>query len=218
MTGGSVDSGEIVPIIPITWKGTSAGQVARGQVDAALNGREPTFMSPPARGESDRLAASFELMAALLAETDLPQVLTLVAERAASMAGTDLAFVALPGPAPGTLTIAVATGTNADQLIGHSVRTGTSAIGSAFTSGRARSTHVAANSRIPGLTAGPILLLPLDTGEGIRGVLALAGNGRQVSFDVSTVRRLKTFVTTSATMIEIAEERRHEIARTRQMH
>lgn len=211
-------SGEIVPIVPFTWKGPSAGQVARGQVDAALNGREPSSVSTTDRGDGDRLAASFELMAALIADTELPQVLTLVAERAASMAGADLAFVALPSPAPGTLTIVLATGTNADQLVGQTVRIGTSAIGSAFTSGRARSTHVAANSRLPGLPVGPILLLPLDTGEGIRGVLGLAGRDRHVSFDVSAVRRLKTFATTSATMIEIAEERRQEMARTWRIH
>lgn len=213
-----MDNGEIVPITPITWKTTTTGHLAHAQVDAALNGREPTLTTPPSRGDSDRLAASFELMAALLAEADLPQVLTLLTQRAAAMAGAHLAFLALPGPAPGTLTIAVATGTNADQLIGQSVRTGTSAIGSAYTSGRARSTHVAANSRLPGLTAGPILLLPLDTGEAIRGVLALAGNNRHEPFDLSAVRRLKTFATTSATMIEIAEDRRHHITHTQQTH
>lgn len=205
-----MSSGEIIPIIPMTWHGDSAGHNVQEHGSALRNGREPGGMSLSDRGHGQRLAASFDLMAALLADAGLAEVLTLVAERAIPMAGADLAFIALPGPAANLLTITVAVGVNAELLLGQSVRTGTSAIGSAFTSGRARSAHVAANPRLPGLPAGPILLLPLDTGESIRGVLALAlaGSDRHGSFDNSTLRQLKIFATTSATLIEIAEERR----------
>ena len=120
----------------------------------------------------------------------------------------DLAFIALPGVAPHTLEIHVAIGANADLIHGRLIRAGTSVIGKVFRTGRAMATQVAADPPLRGLPAGPILILPLDTGERTCGVLALADRPRGVPFTASVKRQLVLFATTSAAMIEMAEERR----------
>jgi hypothetical protein len=162
----------------------------------------------PAPESAARLAASFELMAALLAEADLVDVLTMIVRQAQHIGESDLAFMALPGAVPHTLEIHVAIGANADLIRGRAVRAGTSVIGKVFRTGRALATQVAADPPLRGLPAGPILLVPLDTGERTCGVLALAGRPRGVPFNPSVKRQLLIFATTSAAMIEIAEERR----------
>lgn len=162
----------------------------------------------PAPDSGARVTASFELMAALLAEADLADVLTLIVRRAGPMAGADLAFIALPGQTDHTLTIEFAVGLNAEHILGQTVRAGTSAIGRVFRTGRVMASQVATNSRLDGLPAGPILLLPLDTGERTCGVLAVVGRPGKLPFNPSVVRHLLIFATTSTVMIEIAEERR----------
>lgn len=157
---------------------------------------------------ADRLAASFELMAALLADVDLSAVLTLVAERARPMAGAEAAFIALPDAAANTLTVDIAIGLNADRIRGLTIRMGTSVIGRVFATGRALASRVAARSPLEGVPTGPILLLPLDTGERTCGVLALAGRPNDMPFTASAKRQLLIFATTSALMIEIVERRR----------
>jgi GAF domain-containing protein len=178
-------------------------------------GGEPGDIAPVRSGPSGaspdsalRLAASFELMAALLAEADLVDVLTLLVRHARRIGDADLAFIALPGVAPHTLEIHVAIGANADLIHGRLIRAGTSVIGKVFRTGRAMATQVAADPPLRGLPAGPILILPLDTGERTCGVLALADRPRGVPFTASVKRQLVLFATTSAAMIEMAEERR----------
>lgn len=147
-------------------------------------------------------------MAALLEGADLVDVLTLVVGRARLMAGARLAFMALPGEAPGTLTIDVTDGVDAGHVQGLTVRIGTSAIGRVFATRRALSVRVATDPVLKGLPPGPIFLLPLDTGERTWGVLAVAGGPGDISLSPSVKRQLLIFATTSATLIELAEERR----------
>jgi len=199
-------SSEILPLGPIVWNGRQPDLTAA--TPASRNGGVASFEPRAARGHAGRLAASFELMGALLAEADLTDTLNLVVRRAREMAGASLAIMALPGPAANLLSFSVCDGEESEKFLGLTVRRGTSAIGSAYTSGRGMAMHVAAYSPQLGLPPGPILLLPLDTGESIRGVLILSGNNRNGPFESSLKRQLMLFATTSATMIEIAEERR----------
>ncbi|GAA2077674.1 GAF domain-containing protein [Actinomadura alba] len=159
-------------------------------------------------GHADRIAGTFQLMTALLEGAELAELLTLVADRARHMSGARLVFMALPGETPNTLTIDFANGVNADQVRGVIVRVGTSAIGRAFISRRALSMRVASDPALKGLPPGPILLLPLDTGERTCGVLALAGRPGDMPFSPPVKRQLLIFATTSATLIELAEEHR----------
>jgi GAF domain-containing protein len=187
---------------PLTWLPISIFQPAETPGDLIVD------RPGPAPDCAARLAASFELMAALLAEADLEDVLNLIARHACAMGGADLAFIALPGAVAHTLTIRVAAGSAADLIYGRTVRAGTSVIGRVFRTGRALATQVAADPPLSGLPTGPILLLPLDTGERTCGVLALAGRPGNAPFNASVKRQLLIFATTSAAMVEIAEERR----------
>jgi GAF domain-containing protein len=190
---------------PITWRLPSIPAPAGEPSDIVPIQRGHAGPSPDS---APRLAASFELMAALLAEADLADVLALLVRHARAIGDADLAFIALPAGAPHTLAINLAIGANADLIRDRLVRAGTSVIGKVFRTGRAMATQVAADPPLRGLPAGPILLLPLDTGERTCGVLALAGRPRGLPFTASAKRQLLIFASTSAAMIEMAEERR----------
>ncbi|SFO74631.1 GAF domain-containing protein [Actinomadura madurae] len=161
----------------------------------------------PADGRH-RLAASFDLMAAVLAGADPVEALALLAEHARAMARVPLAFVALPEEGGGTLRIDVAVGPAADRIRGLTVRRGRSMIGRAFSSRRPLSSRVAVDQGLSELPAGPILMLPLETGEAIRGVLAVAGSPGAPPFTAALARDLLLFADLGARLIELAEERR----------
>jgi transcriptional regulator with GAF, ATPase, and Fis domain len=189
-------------IAPLTWLPASTFQPGGvpGDIMAGAPGPPPDSAA--------RLEASFELMAALLAEAELEDLLTLIVRHARPIGEANLSFIALPGTAPHTLAIRIAAGADADLIRGRTVRAGTSAIGRVYRTGRAMSTQVAADPPLSGLPAGPILLLPLDTGERTCGVLALAGRPGNAPFNASAKRQLLIFAATSAAMVEMAEERR----------
>jgi hypothetical protein len=164
----------------------------------------------PPRGAVDRrrLTASFDLMAAVLDGIALPGLLTLVAERARAIVGVSLAFVALPSDDANTLRIDVAVGAGSEQVRGLTVRRGRSLLGRAFSSRRALSARVVADQTLTALPAGPILILPLDTGEATRGVLAVLGQPGAAPFSPSTARQLVTFADLSARLVQLAEDQR----------
>ncbi|GAA3220244.1 GAF domain-containing protein [Actinocorallia longicatena] len=163
----------------------------------------------------DRITASFDLMAALVKGIDLNDALTRVAEGAREIAAARLVFIALPGTAVNTLTVGLAVGADADRVLGMTVRSSSSVLGRVFSSRRAIASRVAGStSRTTGgfadtgLPPGPILLLPLDTGEATRGVLAVAGHQADLPYSASLRRQLSLFASMSANLIELAEERR----------
>ncbi|XRQ06649.1 GAF domain-containing protein [Actinomadura welshii] len=172
----------------------------------------PAGWGPPAgaRAADDhaRFAASFDVMAAVLNGDRLPDLLTLVAARARAMARVPLAFIALPVADGNTLRIEVAVGADGDRVRGLTVRRGRSMLGRAFGSRRALSARIAADQTLSALPSGPILILPLDTGEDTRGVLAVLGHPGAQPFDPSTARRLLLFADMAARLIELAEGRR----------
>jgi GAF domain len=171
----------------------------------------------PRADDSDRVAASFELMAAVLSGSTLTESLTLVAGLARGIAKAERAFIALPGIQPGMMSIQLAVGADADQVLGLSFRTSRSMIGRTFTLRRALASQVPERTTAEGLPTGPILLLPLDTGEATRGVLAVSGRPANLPFSPSVNRQLVLFATTSAIMIELAQERGADSAALREI-
>ncbi|MFB4320613.1 hypothetical protein [Actinomadura sp. 21ATH] len=155
-----------------------------------------------------RLDATFEVMTAVLDGTDLTAALTLVAARAHSMAGARLAFIVLPLPQTDLLRIDIAVGTDCARLRGQTFRCGRSVIGRAFRARRALSTQIAVGQVLSDLPTGPILLLPLETGEATHGVLAVSSGPGKPPIDTPTARELFRFATMSATLIDLAEEHR----------
>ncbi|MFI0446293.1 GAF domain-containing protein [Actinomadura sp. 6N118] len=159
-------------------------------------------------GDPERLTASFDLMAAVLDGTGLPEMLVRVATHARVMARARLAFIALPQDDPNLLRVDIAVGDDGDRIHGLTVRRGRSMIGRVFATRRALSARVAVDQALTGLPAGPILLLPLETGEATRGVLAVVGRPGDLPLSASVTRSLALFAGMSATLIELAEERR----------
>ncbi|TMR07331.1 hypothetical protein ETD83_00850 [Actinomadura soli] len=157
---------------------------------------------------SPRVAASFDLMAAVLDGIELPDLLTRVAERARAMAGVPLAFIALPAEDAVTLRIDIAVGADSDRVRGLTVRRGRSMLGRAFSSRRALSARIVADQTLSTLPAGPILILPLDTGEATRGVLAVLGRPGAEPFSPSAAHQLLLFADTCARFVQLAEDRR----------
>lgn len=158
--------------------------------------------------DQHRLAASFDLMAAVLNGATLPSLLKLVTERARSIAGVPLAFIALPAEETYILRIDVAVGVGSDQIRGLMVLRGRSMLGRAFNSRRAVSARIVTDQTLSALPAGPILILPLDNGEATRGVLAVLGRPNADPFSPSIARQLLLFTDTAARMIQLAEDRR----------
>jgi len=163
---------------------------------------------PQAARDLGRFAASTDLMSAVLYGAPLPELLTSVAAHARTMAGASLAFIALPDREANELRVAVAVGTGSDAIRDLTVRRGRSMIGRAFSTRRALSARVAGDTALPGLPPGPILLLPLETGETVRGVLAVAGRPGDQSFDKPVARELIRFADLAVRLVELAEAHR----------
>jgi len=168
----------------------------------------PGAARPIGLAERARIDGSFELMRALLDECTLTEALVLIADRALQLADARTAFIAMPDEQPDTLIVNVAVGDDAVNVHGLTVRATRSVLGRAYTSRRPIASRIAGGAGNSGLPAGPILMVPLDTGEATRGVLAVAGEPRDLSFSDPVGRQLLLFASSSATLIEIAEERR----------
>lgn len=162
----------------------------------------------PSEADRRRFAATFDLMSAVVLDgTGVPDMLALVAARARELARVPLAFVALPGEDGNTLRVEVADGPGGDRIRGLTVRRGRSMLGRAFTSRRAVSARIAADQTLTGLPAGPILILPLETGEATRGVLAVLGRVGAEPFSPATARQMLLFSDMAARLIEVAGAR-----------
>jgi hypothetical protein len=81
-------------------------------------------------------------------------------------------------------------------------------LGRAFSSHRALSARIVADQTLSALPAGPILILPLQTGQATRGVLAVLGKPGTQPFSPTTAHRLLLFADISARLVELTEERR----------
>ncbi|TDB99275.1 hypothetical protein [Actinomadura sp. 7K534] len=174
----------------------------------------PGAWGPPSGAEdARRLAASFDLMTAVRDGTPLHGLLTLVAEQARAMAAVPLAFIALPAEDALMLRIEIAVGAGSERVRGLTVRRGRSMLGRVFSSHRALSARIAADQTLSALPAGPILILPLDTGEATRGVLAALGPPGAAPCSPSTARQLLLFADTAARLVQLAEDRRAAVPR-----
>jgi hypothetical protein len=164
-------------------------------------------VAQPAR-DLGRFEASSALMSAVLTGATLPDLLTLFATQARTMASASLAFIALPIEDGNELRIVVAVGTGSGSIQDLTFRRGRSMIGRAFSTRRALSARVAADLAVGGLPPGPILLLPLETGETARGVLSVVGHHGDQAFTSPIARELIRFTDLASRLIELAEAHR----------
>jgi transcriptional regulator with GAF, ATPase, and Fis domain len=164
--------------------------------------------TPQTTMDLGRFAASADLMSAVLNNAGLPDLLTRVVNRTRTMTGAALAFIALPDKEGNELRVAVADGPGSAAIQDLTVRRGRSMIGRAFSTGRPLSARVAGDTALGGLPPGPILLVPLETGEAVRGVLAAVGRPSDQPFTHPVARELIRFADLAARLVELAEAHR----------
>jgi signal transduction histidine kinase len=155
--------------------------------------------------------ASAEVSTSLLSGTAPAEVLSLVARRAREICDATYAVVSL---ADGDeFTIEAADGENADILLGRRVGIDDVLAGPVFRRGRSLMLADAMEAAHglpspPPVTMRATLIVPLGTGPGLRGVLAVANAPGRPSFSESAQRLLEAFAAQAAVALELAERRR----------
>ncbi|MEV4801661.1 GAF domain-containing protein [Nonomuraea sp. NPDC049421] len=159
------------------------------------------------------LQASAEVTTSLLSGAGTRVVLTTMAARAREMCDADVVLVMLPDPAGTTLTVEVAEGDRAEDLLGNMYAMSGTAAGEVFTRGEPRAERdlgeapdTAAAARRVG--HGPGLFIPLGTAPRVRGVLTLAKRSGRLPFSDADQRMLESFAGQAAIALELAEVRR----------
>ncbi|WP_417629399.1 GAF domain-containing protein [Nonomuraea rubra] len=159
------------------------------------------------------LQASAELTTSLLSGADPHEVLATMAARARQMCDADLVQVLLPEASGSTLTVEVADGEGADELLGTTFDIAATLAGDAFTQGEPLSETDLQNipdldSPLRRLGYGPALLVPLGTMPRVRGVLTLTKRSGRLPFSRADQQMLESFAGQAAIALELAEARR----------
>jgi signal transduction histidine kinase len=167
------------------------------------------------RREADRcerwLAASAEITRRLLAGAPCDEVITLIAERAREVTGSELAVVAVPMAGTGSLVVELAVGRGAERQRGLVVPADEGLIGAAFSgSVPATSAEVAHDGRLRAAPQhlagpGPAVAVPIDTGTVVRGVLELVRGTADPVFTPEETSTLLGFTRQAAMAMLLAE-------------
>ncbi|MDN3029179.1 GAF domain-containing sensor histidine kinase [Streptomyces sp. S.PB5] len=159
------------------------------------------------------LQANAEITHRLMSGSGQPDVLRLIADRAAEITGAVLAMVALPMEDTDSLTVELAVGPDAEAYQGLVLPVTGSLVGEAFSSASpvtsldaSHDERVAASPRRPaGL--GAAVAVPIGTGEGIRGVVLLVRREGSTVFSDKDIAPLRGFAAQAAVAMELAERR-----------
>jgi signal transduction histidine kinase len=167
-----------------------------------------------ARRRQQWLEATNELTSGLLSGRASDEVLGRYAERAATFAQADAAFVALPGAEREDLVIVAAHGVGAQMLRGLALGVDESLSGSVFTSGRPELVaDVLDDARfrpdlVPGTRYGPGLFVPLGASGVVRGVVGLIRQAGSPQFDEAILALTSDLAVQAAVVLELADRRR----------
>ncbi|NJP93156.1 GAF domain-containing protein, partial [Nonomuraea sp. FMUSA5-5] len=159
------------------------------------------------------LQASAELTTSLLSGADPHEVLATMAARARHMCDADLAQVLLPETSGESLTVAVADGEGAGELLGATFDIAATLAGDAFTQGEPLSetdlqSVTDLDSPLRRLGYGPALLVPVGAAPHVRGVLTLTKRSGRLPFSRADQQMLQAFAGQAAIALELAEARR----------
>lgn len=149
------------------------------------------------------LQASSEITTSLLSGADPHDVLRMMAGSALKMSGADMVLVFLPEPDAGDLTVRIAEGSGAEELLGRSFPLTGTVVGEVFSSGEPRT---ASDFDQKGFEPG--LVVPLGAAQAVRGVLALAKRAGRMPFTAADLRTIEAFSGQAAVALELAEARR----------
>jgi signal transduction histidine kinase len=183
-----------------------------------------------ARRRQEWLATTSELTRGLLSGQDSDDALALFAQRVRVFARADLALVALPEEAAGTLLVIAADGDGAARARGAQVAVEGTLLGTAFKSGQRVLVADAAagdggagdgaggggagGGLTSGLTGepsagiGPALVVPFGAAGQVRGVLALGRRAETAQFDSGIADLTGELAMQAAVVLELAQRRK----------
>ncbi len=160
------------------------------------------------------LEANADVIASLLSGADGHTVTELIVEHAQRILHADLGALALPLENGGTLRVAVAAGLDAERHRGLLLPRAGSFVGAAAdAAGPITSMDIARDRRITAgpprwQNLGPAVAVPMNTREGVRGVLLLARSDRLATFSQDQTEPLLAYAGQAAVALELAERRR----------
>lgn len=160
------------------------------------------------------LEATGEITAALLSGQDPDEVLQLVAERAAEIAGADVTALALP-QADGSLIFEFAAGAAADRLRGARANPSSLTV-QVMTTGQplvvadltVESPHTSILVEEAGV--GPAMFVPLGTRDRLLGTLAIGNHAGGTQFGPDDLHLVSSFAAQAALALQMADARRQE--------
>ncbi|MFG1947118.1 GAF domain-containing protein [Nonomuraea sp. NPDC048826] len=157
------------------------------------------------------LQASSEITTRLLSGAAPQEVLSMMAARAHQMTDADLVQVLLPDPGGERLRVEYAEGDGGQETVSVTFGLGEGAAGEVFRTGHAVTADDlhGGDSELRELGYGPELLVPLGSGQTVRGVLVLAKRSGRLPFSAADLRMLEAFAGQAAIALELAETRRH---------
>ncbi|MGW3244566.1 GAF domain-containing protein [Streptomyces sp. NPDC001070] len=167
-----------------------------------------------ARTRQRWLEANAEITSGLLSDIAETSVLELIVEHARRILGADLGVLALPTEGGDGITVAIATGTDADVHRGLTLPQEGSFTGAAMAANEPLTScdiqHdprvVAGPPRFGGL--GPAVAVPMATPQGVRGALLLARAEGEPGFTETETAPLMGFAGAAALAMELADRRR----------
>jgi signal transduction histidine kinase len=167
------------------------------------------------RRQQEWLRASADISRELLQETTTAsQILTHVADTVRRLAAADVVSVVFPGATAGMLTVQIARGHRARELLGHTYAAAGSLAGEAMSSGQARLLSADHGGYFVHLQSafdvGPVMACPLVGEAGVRAAIIV---GRKVGSPAFTQADLKTaeaFTNHAAIGLELNDRREGE--------
>ncbi|MGI5253407.1 GAF domain-containing protein [Actinacidiphila glaucinigra] len=167
-----------------------------------------------ARSRQRWLEANAEITRGLLSGMEENAVLELIVEHARRILGADLGVLALPAGSADGITMAIATGIDADAHRGLTLPCEGSFTGAAMAANEPLTSVgiqcdprvVAGPPRFAGL--GPAVAVPMATPQGVRGALLLARAEGETPFTEAETAPLLGFAGSAALAMELAERRR----------
>lgn len=166
-----------------------------------------------AKRRQEWLQASMQIQQRIMSPVGNEEPLQLIARRAREIAEADLVSVVLPGADPDTLTVAVASGTNAEDLVGFQYARENSMAALSLQTGQPVMLGDAAGDdryRVhltQVLDAGPTMIVPLIGAEGARGALTLGRVRGRRRFDDADLDMAMAFANHAVVALELADAR-----------
>ncbi|WP_293237318.1 GAF domain-containing protein [Mycolicibacterium sp.] len=186
---------------------------ARALASAAAVAIQNAQLFERVRAGSTWMQASREITTALLSAADpVVDPMSLIATRACDLAQAEQAIVLVAADGEGaredvtTLVVSTAVGLNADDVIGRRVPVDGSTTGEVFTSGRVLVTDRFRHPIQSFTDVGerPAIVMPLRYKDNVIGVIAVARNEDQPSFDVSYLDLIGDFADHAAVALTLA--------------